>query len=252
MRYKTLPTPKVANLLADQIREQILSGDLAHGEHLPSQEELLEAYGVGRSSLREALRILESERLIQVQRGNVGGATILRPTPEMAAFTLGMVLQSRATPLNDVGAALKLLEPLCAELCAGRDDREAAVVPTLTTVHQAAVKALDDPMEVDRQSRLFHEQLAALCGNGTLTVVVGALEDLWSTNELAWARVANTNAAFPELALRRAALDEHERILDCIRRGDSAEASREARKHLETSQLYPMSGERSTTVRVTV
>ncbi len=250
-RRGSLRAPKVADLLADRIRAQILSGVLADGERLPSQDELLAEYGVGRGSLREALRILESERLIRVQRGNIGGATVLRPSAGMAAYTLGMVLQSRSVSLHDVGDALKLLEPLCAELCASRQDREEAVVPTLVAIHNAAEAAVNDPLEVIRQSRLFHEQLAKLCGNETLILVVGALEELWSEHEAAWARVASTSHAFPDMPLRHAGLGEHGTLLKYIKRGDRAAAGRAARRHLETSQLYAMSGGTDLAVRVT-
>jgi DNA-binding FadR family transcriptional regulator len=248
---RALRTPKVADLLADRIRERILSGDLTDGERLPSQDELLAEYRVGRSSLREALRILESEQLIRVQRGNVGGATIHRPTAGMAAYTLGMVLQSRSVPLVDVGKALKMLEPLCAELCARREDRAEAVVPALTAVHEAAKAAVDDPLEVIRHSRLFHEQLAKRCGNETLILVVGALEELWSEHEAAWARTASRTQHFPPMPLRHSGLREHATLLQLIVRGDAAGAARAARRHLDTSQLYAMSAGADVGVRVT-
>jgi GntR family transcriptional regulator, transcriptional repressor for pyruvate dehydrogenase complex len=241
----------VADLLADRIRAQSLSGALADGERLPSQDELLSEYGVGRTSLREALRILESEQLIRVRRGNVGGATVHRPTAGIAAYTIGMVLQSRSVSLADVGNALKLLEPLCAELCAQREDRATAVVPALTAVHDAAEAAIDDPLEVIRQSRLFHEQLAKRCGNETMTLVVGALEELWSEHEAAWARGASKNQAFPDLPLRHTGLSEHSALLGLIAEGDAAGAAQAARAHLETSQLYVMSAGADRAVRVT-
>lgn len=246
-----LRAPKVADLLADRIREQILSGTLNDGERLPSQDELLAEYGVGRSSLREALRILESEQLIRVQRGNVGGATVHRPTAGTAAYTLGMVLQSRSVPLADVGVALKKMEPLCAELCAQREDRAEAVVPALTAAHEAAEAAVGDPINVIRQSRLFHEQLAKRCGNETLTLVVGALEELWSEHEAAWARTASKSQSFPDMPLRHTGLREHATLLKMIVKGDAAGAARAARQHLETSQLYAMSAGADVAVRVT-
>lgn len=169
----------------------------------------------------------------------------------MAAYTLGMVLQSRSVPLADVGTAIRLLEPLCAELCAQREDRDESVLPALTAVHQAAETAIEDPLEVIRLSRLFHEQLAKWCGNETMTVVVGALEELWSEHEAAWARGASKIHAFPDMPLRRTGLSEHRALLKLITRGDAAGAARAARMHLETSQLYAMSAGGDLPIRVT-
>jgi DNA-binding FadR family transcriptional regulator len=246
-----LRAPKVADLLADRIRERILSGSLADGDRLPAQDDLLNEYGVGRSSLREALRVLESEGLISVQRGNVGGAVVHRPSPETAAYTLGMVLQSRDVRLLDVGKALELIEPLCAELCAGRDDRHETVVPQLQEAHDAAVAEMDDDLAVIRHSRRFHELLAQSCGNDTLTLVAGALESLWSVHEQAWAEDASRQGLFPEESLRTRGLREHGRLIKAIDRGDTVAAVREARKHLHTSQLYAMSSGADPRVRIT-
>lgn len=189
--------------------------------------------------------------MIRVQRGNVGGATVHLPTAGTAANALGMVLQSRNVSLLDVGNALKLLEPLCAELCAQREDRATTVVPPLEAVHAAAEAAVDDPLEVIRQSRLFHEQLAKRCGNETLILVVGALEELWSEREAAWARSASVSQSFPDMPLRHTGLREHATLLRLIIKGDAAGAARAARKHLETSQLYAMSSGADVPVRVT-
>lgn len=248
---KRVHAPKVADILADRIRERILSGDLSEGDRLPAQDDLLAEFGVGRSSLREALRMLESEGLLSIQRGNVGGAVVHRPSSETAAYTFGMVLQADAVPLNDVADALRLLEPLCTELCARREDRAEAVVPTLRAALEASLAAVDDDLEVIRQSRKFHEALAELCGNRTLVMVVGALESLWSTQEQSWAEDASVRGEFPDRPARRKALKEHERLLTLIERGDGTGAAREARKHLVTSTLYAMSDGSARSVKVT-
>ena len=65
--------PKVAELVADQIRRRIVRGHLEEGEALLPESELMAEFGVSRPTLREAFRILESESLITVTRGSRGG-----------------------------------------------------------------------------------------------------------------------------------------------------------------------------------
>src|SRR3954464_7048890 len=148
-------------MLADVLRDRILSGELEDGALLPKQDDLLEEFGTSKASAREAFRILETEGLVTVLRGNVGGAVVHRPKPETAAYMLGLVLQSRGVHLADVGAALQYVEPLCAALCAGRPDRAPAVVPRLEAAHQALVDAINDGDESAAvpASREFHEEL---------------------------------------------------------------------------------------------
>ena len=130
------PKVGVADDVADQLRRRVLSGDVQDGEMLPKQEELAEIYGVSKIALREALRILETEGLLEVRRGNVGGAVVHIPQPDAASYTLGLVLQARHVPFSEVGTALTHLEPVCAGLCAARKDRRRTVLPALRTAQR--------------------------------------------------------------------------------------------------------------------
>lgn len=243
--------PKVAEILADAIREEIVNGVLADGERIPTQDDLMEQYRVGRPAVREALRILENEGLVSIQRGNVGGAVVHVPNAKSAARVMGIVLQSRSVPLVDVAAALKLVEPLCAELCARRPDRIETVVPELRGAYEAGLAVVEDDVAVVKQSRRFHEALANCCGNSTITLVVGALEWLWSVHEQAWANTASLSGEFPPRPLRDRGHDEHRQILEYIELGEYSLARDEAARHLETAQLYALSSGERRLVQVT-
>src|ERR1700752_690739 len=88
--------PRVAEIVASRLRDDILSGRLKEGDVLPSQEALLGEFGVSPPAVREAIHILESDGLISVRRGNVGGAVVHRPRPERTAQLISIVLQARA------------------------------------------------------------------------------------------------------------------------------------------------------------
>jgi GntR family transcriptional repressor for pyruvate dehydrogenase complex len=238
-----LRQPRVAEMMADVLRQQILSGELTDGALLPKQDDLLEEFGTSKASAREAFRILETEGLVTVLRGNVGGAVVHRPKPETAAYMLGLVLQSRDVQLADVGTALQYVEPLCAALCAGREDRATTVVPRLEAAHQRLVEAINanDEVASTPASRLFHEELVKCSGNETMILVAGALESLWSAHEESWSQAATQQGRFPEPLLRKRALQEHEQLIDAITAGDIDRATRTARKHLSTAQQYPLS-----------
>ena len=244
----------LAEWLADQLRERILDGRLPDGSELPKQDEIVAEFGVSKPSAREAFRILETEGLITVRRGRVGGSVIHTPHLDSVAYMLALVLQSHAAPLADVGFALRQVEPICASLSASRPNRRRAVVPALRRSHQRLEKAIqaEDADVAVPASRHFHETLVALCGNETMISIAGSLEAMWSAHEQAWASEAVRHGKFPPVVLRQRALDEHREILDLIERGDPVRAANAARRHLESAQLYPLTGDESRLVEASV
>jgi len=235
--------PRLAEMVADVLRERIVSGQLEDGASLPRQEDLLQEFRVSRPSLREALRILEAEGLITIHRGNRGGATVHVPRVGNAAYSVGLVLQSRGVQLADVRDALQAIEPVCAGLCAAREDRHESVLPLLRSLHQEVLDAVGDPLEFTATSRRFHEGLVNSCGNETLKLVVGALESLWTMREEAWARDADLSGGFPDARRRMTGARAHERIIKYIEDGDVDRVQRQVRLHLESSLLYALDGE---------
>ena len=235
-----LRQPRLAEVVAGILRDRILTGELADGSLLAKQEELIEEFNVSKPSVREALRILETEGLITVLRGNTGGAVVHVPQTSSAAYMLGLVLQSKHVELRDVGAALKHIEPICAGLCAERRDRKTAVVPRLREVHEAAL-AEEDKVRFTALMRQFHEETVALCGNQTMIQLVGALETLWSAHERVWARKQTKDGTFPKRSVRSNSLNEHEQIIALIEAGKSQEVAELAGSHLEGSIFYASS-----------
>src|ERR1051325_366736 len=168
--------PRVADVVANRIRELILGGELKDGERLPPLDSLLQQFHVSAPSMREALRVLEAEGLILVQRGSVGGAIVQRPSPKTAAYTLALVLRSQGTQKGDVAEALGLLMPLCAMLCARRGDRKSKVVRDLSKAMNLARELVEgDEEEFNDALMDFHAMLVRSCGNDTLKLLARAL-----------------------------------------------------------------------------
>ena len=234
--------PRVADLVAAELRRRIIAGELPDGSTLPKQDELIHEFGVSRPSAREALRILEAEGLLTVRRGSTGGAVVHVPRPEGVAYTMALALRAQDATVRDVGVALLHLEPLCAALCARRDDRAAVVVPGLRAAQDALAAAIDvdDASGGSLASREFHERLVSGCGNETLTMMVGALESLWTTQQQDWAQRATASGLFPTRALREHAWHEHEEILLAIESGDDVGVVVSASGHLTTAQRFPL------------
>jgi GntR family transcriptional repressor for pyruvate dehydrogenase complex len=239
---RQLRQPRLAELVARTLRDRITGGTLRDGDMLPRQEDLLDEFRVSKPSLREALRILETEGLVTVRRGNVGGAVVHAPSHHDAGYIISLVLESRGVTVRDVAVALRQLEPICAAMCAERGDRQQTVIPKLREMQARVREAVDDQIAFTAASRAFHEVLVAGCGNATMQLVVGALESVWTASERDWARRALDSGAFPASETRMAGVKAHERIIELIEKGDSAGAARASRKHLNEAQIQTGGG----------
>jgi DNA-binding FadR family transcriptional regulator len=250
-RRAQLRQPRLADLVASVLRERIVNGDLGDGALLPKQDELLEEFRISRPSLREALRILESEGLLTVRRGNVGGSVVEAPNADSSAYMFGLVLQSRRGTVADLADAIRHIEPITASLCAERPDRETAVVPQLRTNIEESEAALADGPQFTLLSRRFHEELVAACGNQTLILMVGALESLWSEQERQWAQRAHSQGQYPVERYRRDVVAAHKALVTGIAAGQADKVARLARRHLQESQRYALAEGSDQVVRAT-
>jgi GntR family transcriptional repressor for pyruvate dehydrogenase complex len=231
-----LRQPRLAEMVAGALRVRILSGELADGAMLPKQDELLEEFGVSLPPIREALRILETEGLVTVQRGNVGGAVVHAPQQTKVAYMMALVLQSRQTSLGDVLSAFTAFEPACAAACAARPDRAETVLPVLRATLDAAEGAIDDAATYTGLARQFHIDLVANCGNEAMRLVVGALESLWTVHVDHMARRVERHGGFDDLAARTASARQHEKLYLRIEKGDERGAEQVARAHYSSPE----------------
>jgi GntR family transcriptional repressor for pyruvate dehydrogenase complex len=237
---RRLRLPRVAEMVAERLRNRILSGELGDGSMLPKQSHLLTEYGVSLPVIRDAFSILETEGLITVQRGNVGGAVVHRPQPSKAAYMLGLVMQSRSVRLEHVMNAIRYLEPACAAACARRPDRKQTILPQLRAIIDASYKAVDDTHDHIALALQFHIELVAGCGNPAMSLVVGALKSIWSAHLETHARGSKPQDSTVIREGRMHAIEEHEKMYRCIEDGDEIGAEQAAREHFsEAFQVVP-------------
>lgn len=225
---------RIAETVAAQLRERILRDPLPDGM-LPKQEQLMEEFGVSAPSIREALRILETEGLITIRRGRFGGAYAHRPDSASTSYALGLALQGQQTTLEDLAQAIRTFEPLSSASCATRADRLSTVVPLLAANLEACEEALDGP-DFTRLAREFHDLIVEYTQNSAVRLLVKSIVSLWSTQEETWAYNVAASGSYPDIAEQRAALNSHKKIAAQIAVGDSGAAEMQSRKHLEAAQ----------------
>ncbi|MDQ2650815.1 MAG: FCD domain-containing protein [Actinomycetota bacterium] len=228
--------------IADELRSLIVSGELTEGDSLGHEPDLIERFGVSRPSLREALRILETEGLISVVRGVRGGVVVHEPDERMTARTAALVLRARNVSLADVYDARVALEPVAARTLATAPGRQRAV-DELRALVEEQESAIDDPEAFGEANARFHVRLVGLAGNQTLTIMAEML------NEIV-ARAVTSASHTPgddSVATRRRGIRSQRKLLDLLEAGDGSAVEEHWGSHM-TVVGKVLLGQQATTV----
>ena len=208
--------PKAAVVVARRIRRGIVHGEFQPGQALPNETELMALYEVSRPVVREALRILESEALINVKRGVGGGARVQRPDIGVVARHTALLLQLDHTTLEDVFEARSLIEPAAVRRLATL--RPPGAIERLKQCHDDEMNLLDDLGQYPLIAARFHEELIELAGNKTIAMIGRLLLEIVEThNRTMFAALQDEGAA----VARDAAESWHGRVIEMIEAGDA-------------------------------
>lgn len=218
-------------LVLQTIEARLLSGELAPGDHLPPERAIAAELGVGRSSVREAVRVLEVMGLVRTRTGSgpqAGAIIIATPSGGMAAL-LRLQVAAQGFPVGDVVRTRLLLETaVVADLAASDADLHTARV--LVDAMDADGLAPADFLAIDAR---FHVALAEASGNQVVTAMMAGLRESIESYVLDG---LETIADWPAAAQRLRA--EHRGILRAINDGDPDLAS--SRVHAHISDYYSL------------
>ena len=241
MEVTSLREPKMADRVATVLRRMFIRGEIAEGTMLPPESELMERFGVSRPTLREAFRVLESESLIEVQRGVRGGARVTRPRRETLARYAGLILEYEGVTVKDVFDARVALEtPMVVQLA---KDRDPAVIAELEEMVERDAQLIKGAQATDQLTD-FHAAIARLSGNKTLQIVSAMLHHII---EKANRSLQPTAGARAEQAVRRSA-KTHRMIVDLIKAGEAEEAGELWSRHLRKAEEFVLTGAELSTV----
>ncbi len=218
-RSEKIALPKMAELVAERIRGQIARGEFKPGDSLPSETELLERFGVARPTMREAIRILESESLIATRRGAQTGPKVRAIDVSVLGRRAGLLLQMSGATMDDLYEAQAVLEPKAARLAATR--RSKADLRALRELIERAHRVTDvvdfSPIAVE-----FHVALVRASKNKTLTLLIEMLHSL--ALELYRARITLLRPIGDKV--RTASVELYEHVVDRIEARDAGGAEK--------------------------
>jgi DNA-binding FadR family transcriptional regulator len=227
IRDRTRRTAKASEQVARDLTDYIVENDLQAGTRLPNERDMLEATGVGRTTLREAMRLLESRGLISIRAGRSGGPVVRRPQAADLAESLGVMLRYENASLSEVIDARCALEPAVARIAAGRVTP--AQLGELEANLDRTAAARSDHRAFFAESQAFHSVLALAADNVVLRIFVETIQSI----------IDNTTSTIRYSDARRETiLDDHRNILAALSSGEPDAAAKAMAGHLSESDSF--------------
>lgn len=210
---------KIAEYLAQAIVHEIVSRKLPPGTQLPSESHMLEEYGVGRGSLREALRILEIHGIIALKPGPNGGPIVGRTDVRDFGRMSSLFFHLSGATFNQLLDARLVLEPLMVRLAAERRAQELA-----GQLADARSTHVEDDEAYFEATKDFHQAVASMSDNPVLNLFSASLETLFRD------QISGLLSPVDE---RRHVLEVHSAIEQAISHGQATKAERLMREHMQ-------------------
>lgn len=217
---KAIKKTRIYEEVVSQIHELIREGRFKAGDQLPAERELAETFKVSRTSVREALRTLETEGLV-VSRTGMGTFVADLPIESLVAPLATLLIEEKSA-LADIFEMRKLIEPHIASLAAERAARrDIERMKKILDKQREEIKRGATGVE---QDAAFHFTIARTTQNQALERLVSGLMELLSHSR---------EESLQTPGRRLASLEAHLRILSAIEEHDKEKARRAMLLHIE-------------------
>lgn len=229
---------KLWHAVAEQLRMQIANGELAPGDTLTLEADLLKQFQVSRPTLREALRVLESEGLIRLGRGSRKGATVLAPSIRTAAKFGGLYLATQGTTIGEVHQVRTLIEPSMVAVLAQKPSKECIEAFQQCAEEQRAAIAAKDYIAAVSALDDLHRLMIQYTDNRALGLLAGVLGNMpaMAYRQPLLAGSLATRRAFQRRTEK--SVSGHGQLVELIASGKSTKAEKFWRSYMEDTAAF--------------
>jgi GntR family transcriptional repressor for pyruvate dehydrogenase complex len=222
--FRPIQGRRIFEEILDQLEQAILDGHIAAGDRLPPERELAQQFGASRTSVREAVRVLEALGVAKVRAGAENGAVLVEEPADALQLLLRFQLALRHISIESVIEFRSVVEPWTAAAASER-----ASPASIARIGQI-LESMHGDVEPERFHQLdssFHLEIARAADNELMVLVLeGARTSIERIMLDALSRVADWPAA------RATIVREHTRIFRAIERGRGDDAARLMERHI--------------------
>jgi GntR family transcriptional repressor for pyruvate dehydrogenase complex len=213
---------RISEVIVDQVRLLIRQGRLVAGDRLPSERELCERFGVSRVTVREALRVLEANGLVEIRVGARGGAFVTAPSSRLVGEGIVDLISLASITGVEVTEARMVFElGIVGLVCERATDEDIADLNDICNQSAEALKEDQYPLEL---SAAWHTRYARSAHNRAVAMLVESLQEPLIRS------LEQAREAAP--AHGRRGVEEHRALVDAIAARDVAAATELMRTHL--------------------
>ncbi|GGS63173.1 FadR/GntR family transcriptional regulator [Nonomuraea spiralis] len=225
-RFEPVRAVRAYERVVEQVEEAIESGALGPGARLPSERELMVQFSVGRSTVREALRVLQARGLVRSRPGDPNGAEVLPFSP--AALHKSMTTLARVAELSLAELVqFRMVLDSSAVLLAARLRTEEQVAEMEAAIAGMRAALASDHDAFSAADVAFHDVIVAAGGNKLIQVCTDVVRSV--VLDLIAGKIAD---APDRGSLMRRSIRHHEEVLAAVREGDGAAAARLLRRSM--------------------
>ncbi|MDA8081445.1 MAG: FCD domain-containing protein [Actinomycetota bacterium] len=168
--FSPITTVRISSIIVDRVKALIREGKLRPGDRLPTERELCSSFGIGRATVRDALRILETIGLVEVRVGSRGGAFVKAPSSLQIGAGLNDMLAAAAISAAEVREArltfeLGLIDLICERIT----DEDMRVLEEICDRTRTAVQEDNYTLNLSLE---FHTALARCAHNRALDMII--------------------------------------------------------------------------------
>lgn len=218
--------------VADAIKSLIVEGGLREGDRLPTEAELIERFQKAKSTVREAMRILEAEGIVTTRTGPGGGTFVAAVSSQRASALLANYFYFQDLSLDEIYEVRRVLEPELAASIAGRlSEAEVSELEAILALYPSAPKSAEEEREHHVASLRFHSKLAEIANNQLLGFVIGFIAKIL-TDLTVYRQLYKT----PNEALWREGREHQRALVEALKSGDARAARQIMRSHMTTAR----------------
>jgi len=220
-KFETVKASRISENISEQIRAAVLNGELKIGDQLPPEKEFANHFGVSKSSLREAYRVLEAYGLLEIRQGMSGGAFIKKVDLGTVKDSLVNYFFFENPGLREYTEIRTFLEPQVVRICAEKaTDKDIEYLENNISAMESEPDAKNFISDLDIA---FHKKLVDITGNKIISLVVETIQ----TALINIKRIVHTDEHFLKMVC-----EGHKRIVAELKEHDPEKASKAMLEHI--------------------